>query len=143
MSKKYLDTRDLDERLTELEGFSDMVDSAKTLLAEAEESKDESAITAAEEELDTARLDFGEGEEAELKVLQDLRDKVGSEWSDGVTLIPESEFVAYCRELLEDCGDIPKNLPHYITIDWDDTADNIKVDYSEIEYDGDTYLFLS
>ena len=143
MSKKYLDTRDLDERLTELEGFSDMVDSAKTLLAEAEESKDESAITAAEEELDTARLDFGEGEEAELKVLQDLRDEVGSEWSDGVTLIPESEFVAYCHKLLEDCGDIPKNLPHYITIDWDDTADNIKVDSSEIEYDGDTYLFLS
>jgi hypothetical protein len=31
-------------------------------------------------------------------------------------------------------------LPDWIVIDWDATADNLKVDYTEVEFDGVTYL---
>lgn len=38
--------------------------------------------------------------------------------------------IDFVQELLEDCGDIPKDLPHYIHIDWDSTARDIMMDYS-------------
>jgi antirestriction protein len=58
-----------------------------------------------------------------------------------VTLIRESYFVDYVQELLEDCGDIPKNLPHYIHIDWERTARDVRVDYSCADFHGVTYWF--
>ncbi|NDB67262.1 MAG: hypothetical protein EB015_04500 [Methylocystaceae bacterium] len=56
-----------------------------------------------------------------------------------VTLIRDSYFTDYARELLEDCGDIPDNVPHYIAIDWERTARNIRVDYTPVEIFGVTY----
>ncbi len=58
-----------------------------------------------------------------------------------VTLIRDSYFVDYVQELLEDCGDIPKNLPHYIHIDWESTARDIRVDYSGADFHGVTYWY--
>lgn len=37
----------------------------------------------------------------------------------------------FAQQLVEDCGDIPKDLPHYIYIDWERTAKDIMMDYSE------------
>ena len=39
--------------------------------------------------------------------------------------------IDFTMELLESCGDIPKDLPSYISIDWESTARNIMFDYSE------------
>jgi hypothetical protein len=105
---------------------------------DAERSPDDE-IDHAEAALDSARDAFGPDEQKELKELEELESEV-SEWSDGATLIPESDFADYCRELLDDCGDIPKGLPHYVVIDWEATADNIKADYSTVEFQGETYL---
>jgi hypothetical protein len=57
------------------------------------------------------------------------------------TLIREEYFTEYAKELLEDCGDIPRNLPKYIAIDWEQTATNIQVDYSIIKIDGHIYFY--
>ena len=139
----YLDTRDLDERLDELKALRDAVDDAQEALdafpADAERQPDDE-IDHAEAALDSARDAFGTDERKELAELEELESEV-SEWSDGNTLIPESEFTDYCRELLEDCGDIPKDLPHYVVIDWEATADNLKADYSTAEFQGETYLY--
>ena len=56
-------------------------------------------------------------------------------------LIRDSHFESYARELLEDCGELPANFPHYIEIDWERTARNIRVDYSRIEIDGVNYWY--
>jgi hypothetical protein len=54
--------------------------------------------------------------------------------------------IARIRELegelrdLEDVGDLPRGIPSYIVIDWAATADNLKVDYTEVDFDGVTYL---
>ena len=37
----------------------------------------------------------------------------------------------FTQDLLESCGDIPKNLPFYVYIDWESTARDIMMDYSE------------
>ena len=140
---KYLDTRDLDERLDELKALRDAVaDAQETLDAfptDAERQPDDE-IDHAEAALDSARDAFGTDEQKELAELEELESEV-TEWSDGNTLIPESEFTGYCREMLEDCGDLLKGPPHYVVIDWDATADNIKADYSAVDFQGETYLY--
>ena len=42
--------------------------------------------------------------------------------------ISDEEFV---QKLLEETGELPKDLPHYIHIDWEYTARDIMMDYSE------------
>lgn len=37
----------------------------------------------------------------------------------------------FVQQLLEDCGDLPKDLPPYIYIDWERTARDVMMDYSE------------
>jgi hypothetical protein len=48
-------------------------------------------------------------------------------------LIRDHHFVDYCRELCEDIGAVPRDLPAYIAIDWDETARNLMSDYSSVE----------
>ena len=38
--------------------------------------------------------------------------------------------IDFTMELLESCGDIPKELPSYVHIDWEGTARDIMMDYS-------------
>jgi hypothetical protein len=83
---------------------------------------------------------------AELQaILDDLKGNGGDEQWRGdwypVTLICDSYFTDYAREMLHDCGDIPRDIPHYIEIDWDATARNIRVDYTPTEIDGVTYWY--
>lgn len=78
-------------------------------------------------------------------LLDDLRGNGGDEQWNGdwypVTLVRESEFEDYVQEMLEDCGDVSRDLPIYVAIDWAKTAENVSVDYSEVVFDGVTYLY--
>ena len=58
-------------------------------------------------------------------------------------MIEEDDFEDYVRELLVDCGYISKDFPYWIEIDWEATSENVKQDYSELEYKGETYYFRS
>ena len=37
----------------------------------------------------------------------------------------------FVQQLLEDTGDLPSDLPHYIHIDWESTARDVMMDYCE------------
>lgn len=79
----------------------------------------------------------------ELKVLKEFAKEAegcADEWFHGATLIRESYFEEYCEELCTDIGDLPKEIPSYIVIDWAATAQNLRVDYTEVDYDGIAYL---
>lgn len=134
----YLDSRDLEERIDELEALENAVIEAREARDEAET---EAQKQAREEQVEKAEAEFDTEAQEELKALRNLRDEVGGEWRYGVTLIPENEFEDYCRELVEDIGDLPKGVPGYIVIDWEATANNIRQDYSEAEFQGVNYLF--
>ena len=77
-----------------------------------------------------------------LRALAEEAEQYAEDWRYGTTLIHESYFTEYCRDLVSDIGDIPANLPSYIedNIDWDGVADDLKVGYTEVEFDGVTYL---
>lgn len=84
---------------------------------------------------------------AELKTLEsllgDLKSYGGDEQWRGdwypVTLVRDSHFTEYAEELVKDCGYINGDLPTWIAIDWEETAKNVRVDYSSVELDGITY----
>lgn len=92
---------------------------------------------------------FSDEEAQELRDIVAFMDEVkgygGDEQYNGdwyaVTFIRDSYFVDYARELIQDCDGTPKNLPEYIAIDWEETADNIRVDYTACEIDGETYWY--
>jgi len=89
----------------------------------------------------------------ELKQLQSLMDDMkgygGDEQWRGdwypITLIRDSYFVDAMKELCEDIGDVPrageKGFPSYMVIDWEATADNLRADYSSVEFDSVTYWY--
>lgn len=58
-----------------------------------------------------------------------------------VTLVCDSYFTTYARDLLEECGTIPRDLPSWVEIDWEATARNVRVDYTPVDIDGCTYWY--
>lgn len=76
---------------------------------------------------------------AALLALQEEAEGYAPDWTYGATLIRDSYFVDYTQELLQDIGDLPKDLPGYLVIDWEATARNIQYDYTGVDFDGVTY----
>jgi antirestriction protein len=103
------------------------------------------------EELENETSDGSEHDETadEFKALTDLLDDLcgnggdhdwRGDWYPG-SLIRDSYFVQAMRELCEDIGDFPNGVPSYYVIDWEATANNLRADYSSVEYDGETYWY--
>lgn len=124
-----IDSRDIIKRIEELELERDAI---------GEQMEEDGGITLPE---------WLEGEGGqELKVLLALAEEgSGSpDWSHGETLISDSYFETYAQELAEDCGMMTggDKWP-YTCIDWDKAADELKQDYSSIDFDGETYWIRS
>ena len=58
-----------------------------------------------------------------------------------VTLIRDDYFAEYAKDLIHDCGDMPRDIPHYIAIDWEATAKNIQADYTPLDIGPSTYWY--
>jgi hypothetical protein len=98
----------------------------------------------AEEALELTESDATELAHLEA-ILADLAGNGGDEQFEGdwypITLIRDSYFTEYAREMLEDCDYISKDFPHWIEIDWTATARNIRMDYTSTEIDGVIYWY--
>lgn len=138
---QYVDTRDLiDERNDLKERILDYWNEEfeDNQLEEFEEIPTET------EDSDVAMfLEYWENELKQIEEIDNIENEVGSEFEYGCTLIPEDDFEEYCEDLVSDIGDLPKDLPSYISnnIDWSGVANDLIVDYSEVEYQGTTYLY--
>jgi antirestriction protein len=133
---QYIDTRDLAGELDDLEARQDAV----AAFVEELETTDEQEIAAAvevAEDLDP----LTEEEQTRLSELRDLADEIGDEWRYGATMIPEDDFAGYAQELAEDCGMVPHGVGWPVNhIDWEAAADELRIDYTEVEWEGTTYL---
>ena len=130
-----IDSRDIEERIEELET------ELEELTQALEDADGEDEVEEAELNLEV----FDESSDGEeLKNLRDFREEVGSsEWEYGLTLIKDSYFVTYAKELAYDIGAIEKDLPWPANhIDWDAAADALQYDYSSASIDGETYYYL-
>ena len=80
----------------------------------------------------------------ELSGLTDILDDIAGNGGDEkwrgawypVTLVRDSHFVEYTKDLLEEC-----EIPSWIEIDWHKTARNVLFDYTGTEIEGVTYWY--
>jgi hypothetical protein len=137
----YLDTRTLSEESEDLK--QQILDSFLENFPHYEDITDTfEDIRFEEEEIQSWKEDWLD-EIVTITDIEKLEDEVGSEFDYGVTLIDEDDFEEYCEELVSDIGDLPRDLPSYISnnIDWSGVADDLRVDYSAVNFRGTTYLF--
>ena len=119
----YLDVRDIIARVETLEsdiaGFEDQNGS----------------------EIDDEREELAEL----MTLLNSLKGMGGDEQWRGdwypITLIHSDYFVEAMEELVKDIGDMPRDLPGYLVIDWDATAENLRADYSSVPFLGTEYWY--
>lgn len=107
---EVIDSRDIIERITELEAEEERTDTEQ-------------------EELDGLKALAEEGETL-------------SDWEYGVTLINENYFQEYAEEFAQDCGWIDRDRAYqwpYNHIDWKEAADELLMDYTELDFNGTTY----
>jgi len=127
-----IDSRDIIARIEELETERDRC----TLLRE----DDGGNVT--EEADPQGWADQYPEDAAELAALQKLAAEAegyAADWHHGEILIRDDYFTDYAREMLEDCGTIPRDLPSWVEIDWEATARNVRMDYAAVDFDGVTY----
>ena len=96
------------------------------------------------EELET--LDEEDSYDKErIEMIDDLKEEVGKDnFEMGVTFIRENYWVQYCEDLAYDCGYMDRqddNNPLHYHIDWQGWADAVEMDYSQTDFDGDTYYW--
>lgn len=107
---------------------------------------DELAETANDTEVDSDERDVAredrEAAEEEYNALTNLWDtESDNEWEWGATLIHTDYFEEYARELADELGFIDREASWPVRhIDWEAAANELAVDYREVEFDGATYL---
>lgn len=142
---QIIDTRDLHERLDELEGFEEVFLEAKEALANYElDEEDPDSIeehSDLQDAVDNAETDFGEDERKELAELRSLKAEV-PEWDYGTTLIREDYFRQYAEDFADDTGAIDRRATWPLNhIDWEAAAEELKHDFSSTEFQGCTYYY--
>ena len=89
-----------------------------------------------------AQDELDDEDQEELSKAEALIEELGDEAESGIYLIHENNFEDYAREFAEDIGAIDSDSTWPATcIDWERAADELRMDYSEIEYDGETYYY--
>lgn len=123
----YFDSREVIERIEEL--TAEFIDATEG---------DPADVMSA----DDWAFGLSEDDAEELAALIEFRDggaDLVSDWEYGETFIRDDEFTSYTEEYLKDCGFIPADFPSWIAIDWDETADSLKQDYTSYDFRGETY----
>lgn len=134
--------------MTDFNNQSEVIDS-RDVIARIEEltAERDEYVSGAPDGTETPAPELWAEDNPELARELDSLEKLASQgedyapdWEHGETLIHNDYFTAYCEELVKDTADLPKGIPPYIVIDWQATADNLRVDYTEIDFDGEAYL---
>lgn len=142
----YINVEDVCKRVEELQSLQE----------DATDAEDEYNRASFEDKADAldvlqrAQDAFSEPEQAELEslleLLRDLRDyggdhKWNGDWYPGM-LIDEEIFEQYAEQMAEDIGAIDRDAKWpYTCIDWEKAANELRVDYSEINVNGRPYLY--
>ena len=117
------------------------------LTADVTDSRDIIArIERVESDLEQARVDGDDTTdlEVELKALEAFAEEASEyapDWHYGETIIHEDYFTQYARELSDELspGDGAMAQWPFTHIDWEAAAGLLKIDYSEVEFNGVTY----
>ena len=122
-----IDSRDIIERIAELEEEREALDDGEHAEALAE---------------------WDEGDEGQelraLKALAEEAEDYSPDWKYGEALIRDSYFREYAEQLAEDIGAVDRNASWPCNcIDWDEAARQLKQDYTSVDFDGVEYWVRS
>ena len=136
-----IDTKDLAEKRDELKEF--LVDDFNYIFEKEIEDFDE-LIEIVDNSEDKDVQEWREENDNDFDHIEEIdyvEDNV-LEFSFGETLIPNNDFTEYCKDMVEDCYNL-KDVPDFIkfNVNWEGVASVLGVDYSEIKYQGETYLY--
>ena len=128
-SNDIIDSRDVENKIDELE---QVVQDAEDAVEDADSDVDMDEVEEAKEEL------------AILQAFKEEATDVNSEWDDGACFIRETYFETYAQELAADIGDYDPSAQWPMScIDWAEAADQLKQDYSVVDFDGVEYFVQS
>lgn len=138
MSKNILDSRDLEKELTDLleqyeDWKSNLTDEQLHTIAESLTCE---ASELTEEDFRAEWFSF-EGDDA-LKHIEELKNQEIYGWDDGVTFVKDSYFKEFAEE---EAGLVENKQWPYDCIDWEKAANRLQMDYSSVEFDGETYWY--
>lgn len=130
LSDNVLDTRDLKMRLDELE----------VIYSLSREADDDTSEMDAEERQD-AQDEYEEVREEHTMLSEFWGAYSETEWEYGCAMVNENYFTAYAEEMAGDLygSQVTDAVWPFNHIDWDEAADALKDDYSEVELDGTTF----
>lgn len=146
-SDDTIDSRDIIERIEELESTLEAAHEQETEDGLTNLSFDE-WLEAVIKDQSAAHAHECWDDANELQILQALASEGedSPDWLHGETLINETYFTDYIEQLIDDCYEMPKQLnsgdwPYrHMTIDYGAAAEEAKVDYLEVTFDGTVYL---
>jgi hypothetical protein len=161
LNDNIIDSRDIIQRIEDLraqrDSLQDEINSITDAVVDARDELDdneaedrrqalEDVFEGLNEDLQRAvsnLFDFDAENHEEVTMLSAINDEGQGygDWEHGTTLIRETHFIDYCRELVVDIGAMPRDFPDYIVIDWEATADNLKVDYTTVDINGTDYYY--
>lgn len=154
---KTLDTRDLYKRKCELEELKEAIETAQEELKEhmeaeptlADDDYEEAYATWEEEKeefesaVDQAEYLFGTDEQEELSELEEI-EGYASDFKGGETMIPTHSFKEYAQLFADDIGAINRDATWPLNcINWDEAAEELAMDYSQVTYQGQDYYVRS
>ena len=132
---------DLKDALDEAQGELDSLDADAS---EADKTAAQDAVDAAEEAL-SDWIDSNESEFEALKTLCEEGSNYAGGWQHGAALVKDSYFVEYAQQLASDMHGTracDSSWP-FNCIDWDQAANLLKQDYTEISAGGESYWVQS
>src|SRR4051812_49593204 len=124
-----------DDGMTEIATGEDLYDS-RDIIARIEHLE-----SRRDDEDQTDPLDEDEAEELDkLLALQAEAEPYSPDWKYGATLINDDYFEEYAEEFANDIGAINREANWPLShIDWKAAADELKGDYTEVNFDGHSY----
>lgn len=133
-----IDSRDIIERIEELESIlSDLwvVDKEENPNTSFEDYIESVGILSTDPNHSLA------DEYLHLKAFADECELYTPDWQYGETLIHRNYFKECMDEMIEDCYELPRNIPYWMSITLD--YDTLEMDYVSVYLDGEEYLIRS
>jgi len=142
VADKYLRGMDIIDSRDVIEALKDLEEQHDLALADDSASDDE-CWTSEKGERFLESADWTEEQENEYQVLLAFAEQAEgycADWRYGETLINDGYFERYAQELAEDTGAL-ENCDKWpaTCIDWEKAADELKQDYTAIDFDGTTF----
>lgn len=100
---------------------------------------DEFSSLTEDDKLEEWQLSTDEGEEH--KQISLLKDEQIYDWDNGVTFVKDSYFEEFAEDEADQLGLVENKQWPYDCIDWEKAANRLQMDYSSVEFDGETYWY--